>query len=957
MDVFDLAARITLDTSAYETGLAGLGTMAGGAARAIGLAFVAATGAVVGFGASSVKAGAEFDKSMSQVAATLGTTVEGMENEVGSVSTAFGEFNGNLREFAQFMGANTAFSATQAADALNYMALAGYDAQKSMNMLPSVLSLAAAGTMDLATASDMVTDAQTALGLDMDQTTALVDKMARAASRSNTSVSQMGSAILTIGGTAQFMNGTILELANGEQVVTDKTTELSMVLGVLADNGIKGSEAGTHLRNALLKLSGDNTTKGMMEDIGVAIFDAEGKMRSFADIFPELNEAISDWTDEEKLSFFAKAFNVRDVASMNALLNTSRERWAELGYEIQNSAGAAEEMAATQLDNLAGDVTIFKSALEGAKIAISDRLTPTLRDFVQMGTEGVSNISSAFKEGGLESAMGAFGDWLSGATNAFVEAVPMLVSAAGQLLSAFGKGIVDNADTIISAADQLIEFFLNGIIESENAEGGGKAVQIIQNIVNMLVDNLPLMARAAQSLVRQLGRGLSGAIRTLAPTVTSLVVDLVKFFTDPQTIIEIVNAGVDIMLALVQGITDAFPVIVSALPEIIQNLVTALTQGLPVLIDGIVNMVNMVMENAPIILSAITDALPQIIEMIVDAIIVLLPLIIEGNIRIMMAIAEHLPEIIKVLIDALPVVIDSILQGLSRLGDALITWLSGVFDELGAYVSVWWSGKQEQIKGKWDEFIAQVKQWFDQLPYNIGVALANMYLKILDFADDFYNWITIDLPNLIDDFIYWFIGLPNSIWNYLIEIVDNLTDWGEAMKLKAEEVIPLIISEIEQFFKDLIDNAWDWGWDMIDQFFAGIKNKWDGAKGFIDDIAQGFKDTLGHSHPVSGPMADDYTWMPDMMDLFIQGIKDNEGRLQDQIEDTFNIRDQVADINAGGIEVTGGDVQRIGTGSADMGANQPVTVVLELDKVKLAETVFTLNKDESQRMGVQLAYV
>ena len=157
------------------------------------------------------------------------------------------------------MGSTTAFSATQAADALNYMALAGYDTETSIEMLPTVLDLAASGSMDLARASDMVTDTQSALGLSLEETSDLVDQMAKTASKSNTSVEQLGDAMLTIGATARNVAG--------------GTTELSTVLGVLADNGIKGSEAGTHLRNILLKMNPD-TDKAVAawENLGISAY-------------------------------------------------------------------------------------------------------------------------------------------------------------------------------------------------------------------------------------------------------------------------------------------------------------------------------------------------------------------------------------------------------------------------------------------------------------------------------------------------------------------------------------------------------------------------------------------------------------------------------------------------------------------------------------------------------------
>ena len=149
----------------------GFGSVIGGVGKVVAGAVAAGTAAVGGFAAASVSAGADFDAAMAQVGATMLKTTDEMEKEVGSVETTFGSFSGNLREFAQFLGQNTAFSATEAAEALNYMALAGYDTQQSMQMLPNVLSLAAAGGFDLARASDMITDTQTAFGISAERTT------------------------------------------------------------------------------------------------------------------------------------------------------------------------------------------------------------------------------------------------------------------------------------------------------------------------------------------------------------------------------------------------------------------------------------------------------------------------------------------------------------------------------------------------------------------------------------------------------------------------------------------------------------------------------------------------------------------------------------------------------------------------------------------------------------------
>lgn len=498
MDVFDLAAKITLDSSSYESGLgkasntlssfgskvaSGFGTVAKVGATAL----AAASTAVVAFGASSVKTGAQFDSAMSQVAATMGTTVDSIQN---------------LREFAMQMGATTAFSANQAAEALNYMALAGYSAETSMQMLPTVLNLAAAGGMELATASDMVTDAQSALGLSLDETSAMVDKMAKAASKSNTSVSQLGEAFLTVGGLAKNLSG--------------GTTELSTVLGALADNGIKGAEGGTHLRNMILKLSAPtaNGTK-ILKQLGVSVFDATGKMRNFADIFPELNEAMSTLTDEQRTQALSEIFNTTDIAAVNALLATSKERWEELSGAIDDSAGAAEAMANTQLDNLNGDITLFKSALEGAQIVISDKLTPSLREFVQFGTKGLSELSTAFQQDGLSGAMDVLGEVIAEGLTMITEMIPQFISAGGELLGALGEGILQNADTIIDAGISAVKQFIIGL-----GYGGADFVtggaELIVKLLEGLTEALPQLAPIGIRAVERIGEALIEAAPDIA---------------------------------------------------------------------------------------------------------------------------------------------------------------------------------------------------------------------------------------------------------------------------------------------------------------------------------------------------------------------------------------------------------------------------------------------------------
>ena len=326
-----------------------------------------------------ITVGSGFEASMSQVAATMGIT------------SAAAEFK-TLSDAAKEMGESTKFSASQAGEALNYLALAGYDANKAVAALPTVLNVAAAGGMELAAASDMVTDAMSALGLETSQMADFSDKLAVTAQKSNTSVSQLGEAILTVGGTAKMLSGGV--------------TEMNTALGILADNGIKGSEGGTALRNVILSLSAPtDTAAAALESLGVTAFDASGSMRPLEDTFADLNTALSTLSDQERTAVLNEIFNKVDLKSVNALLGTSSERFDELSGYISDCAGAAAQMAETMDDNLKGDLTIMQSALEGLGIAAYEKFQVPFRDAVQEVTGYIGDLSLSIADGNLSASV------------------------------------------------------------------------------------------------------------------------------------------------------------------------------------------------------------------------------------------------------------------------------------------------------------------------------------------------------------------------------------------------------------------------------------------------------------------------------------------------------------------------------------------------------------------------
>lgn len=397
-----------------------LGNLAANAARDIANAVKSAFKTAAEY---VVETGSSFEASMSQVAATMGIT--SAADEYGVLSAA-----------AKEMGATTKYSATQAGEALNYLALAGYDAQKSVEALPVVLNTAAAGGIDLAYASDMITDSMSALGLQTNELAGFSDKLAKTSQKSNTSVAQLGEAILTVGGTAKSLSGGV--------------EELDTMLGLIADNGIKGAEGGTALRNIILSLSAPtDTAAAALENLGIKVFDDEGKMRDLADVFSELDGALAPLTEQKKTQALSDIFNKVDLKAVNALLGTTSQRFEELRGYISDCDGAAEQMAKTMDDNFKGDITIMQSALEAVGVTAFEKFSEPLRTSVQEVTEIFGDLNEQLNGelgGKLETLAEKFGDLaVKAAEFAVDEGIPKLIDGL--------DWFCDNGDQLITAAE------------------------------------------------------------------------------------------------------------------------------------------------------------------------------------------------------------------------------------------------------------------------------------------------------------------------------------------------------------------------------------------------------------------------------------------------------------------------------------------------------------------------
>ncbi len=446
-----------IDNRGFTADLGKITTAAAAAVTAVTAAFTAAS-------AAAIDIGMNYESSMSQVAATMGITSAAADFQV-------------LSDAAKEMGESTMFSASQAGKALNYLALAGYNAEKAVGALPTVLNVAAAGGMELAAASDMVTDAMSALGLETSQMADFSDTLAVTAQKSNTSVSQLGEAILTVGGTAQMLSGGI--------------TEMNTALGILADNGIKGSEGGTALRNVILSLSAPtDTAADALDRLNVKAFDTAGNMRPLQDTFADLNTALSSLSDQERTAVLNEIFNKVDLKSVNALLGTSAERFDELSGYIDDCSGAAAQMAATMNDNLKGDLTIMQSALEGLGIAAYEKFQTPMRTAVQEVTASVGELTESLSGGELSESFETIASAMSSAASSIMAVLSNDIIPA----------VVTGFSTIIEYGDQIIAM-IGGIAAAiaiiEVVSVITKTVQAVQ----MATVNLALLKMEAGAAV------------------------------------------------------------------------------------------------------------------------------------------------------------------------------------------------------------------------------------------------------------------------------------------------------------------------------------------------------------------------------------------------------------------------------------------------------------------------
>ncbi len=539
---------------------------------------------------------------------------------------------------ARAAGAATTKTATEAAEALGYMALAGWDVKKSTEGLMPILRLSEATNLDLARASDLVTDSMSALGIGeadgikgVQDMTDYLNLAVQAQRASNTSAEALMEALIGCGGAAKSIG---VDMG-----------DLSTALGVLANNGTKGAEAGTALNSMLMRMtSKDVALKAMWKDLGVSVYDDVGEFRGLEAVLGDIQKKMSTMTTQDKMATLAKvagtnystemsyllasmastgaeaeeylrAAGLEGDALTEALANTS-SAWETLEKDIMNHSGVLDEVAKANTDNLQGAIELFKSAVSEAQLAIVKEFAPYAKDAIkgvadaipgitaaitpmitgfigfalpkiQKFGEGVKTVFSAFQSGGLAGGMESLGGFAS-------ELMTGAATAASSMLTNIGGYLKDNLPSLMDIG-----------------------LDFVMGLSASLRENAGRMVDGAISLAKNLAQGLADSIPTIVQHVPTIISNIAGIINDNAP--KLLAAAANIIWTLAKGLVQAIPTIVQNIPKIIgaiwdvftafnwmnlgKTIITGLTNGLKALAGNVSTVAKTIAQNFKIFIS------------------------------------------------------------------------------------------------------------------------------------------------------------------------------------------------------------------------------------------------------------------------------------------------------------------------------------------------------------------
>lgn len=863
-----------LDTSGAENGVSGLSgklnKLAKGSLKATSAGIAMATSALGGMATYALKVGGDFEEGMSKVKAISGATAEDMTK---------------LTEKAKEMGAKTKFSATESAEALQYMAMAGWKTNDMLNGLEGIMNLAAASGEDLALTSDIVTDALTAFGLKASDSAHFADILASASSNSNTNVSMLGESfkyVAPLCGSLKF-----------------SAEDTAIALGLMANAGIKGSQGGTALRASLSRLvkpTGD--VAAAMDQYGITLTNSDGSMKTLGEVMDLLRDKMGGLDESTKAQVATTLFGQEAMSGMLAIINASPEDYEKLTNAIKNCDGAAENMADTMNDNLKGQVTLLKSALEGLGIAVYEKFQEPLKNVVKGINEMVGQLQTAFNERGFEGLAEALGTVLSEGIKNITSQLPGFVSLGIKVIKSLINGIQQNAVDITSAlvdvcstivdglfnilpavlelGIKVISYFLQGIANQLPYLIQG-AIECITELINTILEDLPLVVEVGMEILEGLVKGLIEAIPVLLEALPEILDNLIQSIS--EALPTILEKGKDILLALVDGLVQAIPKVIEELPKIINAIIKGITDNLPIIIDAGIQVMLALIDGLIEALPQLIDYIPQIIESFLRAIIENLPQMVDCGYKLWFGVVKGVLKASVKLIEAIPRLIKSIKNLITG-----VDWISLGKDAIKGMIKGL-AMQGVKILDKIKELFQPVTDFFEQLGQDISDKFTEGFDALVSFFtedipkafDDFcesakefvdkvkqsiVTFFTEDVPQAIDDMIQWFEELPYEIGYKLGEMAAKVVEWK---------------NNVVAYFKELPGK-------IAEAFTEAYNN----TKQWLSDTYNSCKESIGNT------IESITTWFSELPDRIGTWFSETYNRVAQWLTDTYNTAKQKA---------------------------------------------------------------
>ena len=792
-----------IDASGFQDGISSIGSIAERGLKAtMGILTGAAT-TIGTLGVAAIKVGSDFEGAMSKVEAISGATGSDLEA---------------LTNKAKEMGASTKFSATESANAFEYMAMAGWKTEDMLNGIEGIMNLAAASGEDLATTSDIVTDALTAFGLSAQDSTHFADILAQASSNANTNVGMMGETFKYVAPVAGALGYSAEDTATA--------------IGLMANAGIKGSQAGTSLRSIMSRLAKPtDEVQAAMDALGISLTDDHGKMKGLNEIMADLRTGFSGLSEAEAAQMAAALGGQEAMSGLLAIVNASDADFNKLQSSIYSCDGAAAQMAETMNDNLQGQITILKSGLEGLGISFYENIQTPLKDIAIEAQGMVQQLQDAFNEGGLTGMVTAFGDVLAQIVERVAGAAPELINAATGLVSSFcdslksSTGIGEAAASLItslvtalfSCADDIwtTAIVLAGKMAQGIADGAPEmvqsvatcvtdifeclsdwapdfvdaGVQIIGSVAQGLADTLPTILQHGIDIVLELGRGIAESLPTLIPIAVDCILNL--FDTFVNNLDSIVDVGIEIIMAIAEGLIQALPILIQKAPDIIVNFWKALDKNLVKILKAGVDLILKLVEG-------IISAIPELIKN--------LPKILEA---IVLTI-QHFN-----FLQAGKSIITSIGEGIKSAGGSLIKAVTSInWASVASSIATMASNALNVVKTYLAEAIVSLVtasgEFFSELPGKVWDAIISAVTKIAEWGIQMREAVSNAASNCIDSVVTWFSGLPEKIGTWLTGVVNKIITWGSEMLTAAGQAASDVISGVADFFAGLPNKIAYW---------------------------------------------------------------------------------------------------------------------------------------------------